>query len=105
MDNSRSCQGCPMCDPDLDRTRDSLVPVLSFRISQVARPSKVAFIDLSDAFQGHETRSTSTRVADAKNRPSSATSDWSRYFNYPGEQFTCVPNGRQDTEMAVWRVS
>lgn len=79
--NSRTYQGCPLGDQDLDWARDSLVPALSSRIGAIARANNADFIDLSDAFQGHETCSKSTRVADAKNRPTSATMDWTRYFN------------------------
>ncbi|MGW9436055.1 SGNH/GDSL hydrolase family protein [Streptomyces sp. NPDC055607] len=79
--NQRIYQGCPLFNKDLTWARDTMVPRLSSRISEVVKANGADFLDLSDAFQGHETCSTSTRVADSKNLPLSATMDWSRYFN------------------------
>ncbi|MCX5000577.1 GDSL-type esterase/lipase family protein [Streptomyces longwoodensis] len=81
LGNNRTYQGCPMFDADLNWARDSLVPALSSRIGEIAQGNRADFLDLSDAFQGHEACSKSTRVADAQNRPTSATMDWTRIFN------------------------
>ncbi|MGW9438091.1 GDSL-type esterase/lipase family protein [Streptomyces sp. NPDC055607] len=80
---ARTLAGCPLTDPDLDWARDSLVPQLSGRISQVAKANGVDFIDLSDALQGHETCSTFTQLASAQQAPYSSRFDWARYLS-PG---------------------
>ncbi|MGW9439638.1 GDSL-type esterase/lipase family protein [Streptomyces sp. NPDC055607] len=80
---TRTFAGCPLTNHDLNWARDSLVPQLSGRISQVAKSNGVDFIDMSDAFRGHEVCSTNTRLASAQNGPTSDTSDWTRYLS-PG---------------------
>ncbi|MFG2606539.1 GDSL-type esterase/lipase family protein [Streptomyces sp. NPDC048514] len=78
---SRTYEGCPMYNSDLDWARDSLMPRLTDGLRTEARNNSADFLDLSDALQGHEACSKSSRMADATHPPSAASSDWVRYFN------------------------
>ncbi|MFG2494952.1 GDSL-type esterase/lipase family protein [Streptomyces caniferus] len=80
-DGSRTYEGCPMYNTDLDWARDSLMPRITAGLASVARANGTDFLDLSDALQGREVCARSTHMADGTHKPSAATSDWARYFN------------------------
>jgi GDSL-like Lipase/Acylhydrolase family len=73
--------GCPSYDSDADWARDSVVNQIANGLKFVALSKGVQFLDLRNAFQGHEICSTSTRQASVNQAPSPVTSEWGRFLN------------------------
>jgi hypothetical protein len=73
--------GCPSYDTDADWARDSVVNQIANGLKFVAVSKGVQFLDLRNAFQGHEICSTSTQQASISQAPSPVTSEWGRLLN------------------------
>ncbi|MGW6377680.1 GDSL-type esterase/lipase family protein [Rhodococcus sp. NPDC055112] len=73
--------GCPLWDGDANWARDSLVPQISDRLAGVAAAKGVQFLDLRDAFDGHEVCAKAAKQASASSAPSGATSEWMRWLD------------------------
>jgi lysophospholipase L1-like esterase len=76
-----SVGNCPFRDPDVDWAHDQLVNQLDDMLRGVARDRQVQFLDVRDAFRGHELCSASARHSDGT--PREATSEWVRWIDLP----------------------
>ncbi|MFC0601063.1 glycosyl hydrolase family 18 protein [Streptomyces palmae] len=92
--------GCPFYDGDADWTREFAIENISAMLRGAAEESGVSFLDLRDAFAGHELCATSTKQASSTNtldNPVPAEdAEWVRFFSglsTPGEWVETVhPN-------------
>ncbi|MFG1782785.1 GDSL-type esterase/lipase family protein [Rhodococcus oryzae] len=73
--------GCPLWDGDANWARDSLVPQISNRLAGVAAAKGVQFLDLGDAFDGHEVCAKAAKQVSASSAPSGVTSEWMRWLD------------------------
>ncbi|WP_370093291.1 GDSL-type esterase/lipase family protein [Streptacidiphilus sp. MAP12-20] len=80
--------GCPFWNGDSDWARDTLIPEISSALRNVANAKGVQFLDLQNAFQGHETCAASAQLATATQPPSAATSEWARFLTTGASQGT-----------------
>lgn len=78
-DARASIGGCPFTDTDVTWARGTLTPALTGAIAEVARTSGAQFLNLIDAFRGHEVCAKSAKQSTGK--PSSATSEWFRFVD------------------------
>ncbi|WP_180357385.1 glycosyl hydrolase family 18 protein [Streptomyces sp. TLI_146] len=100
--NDRSKKGgCPFYDPDINWTREGAIPDISDMLRGAAEESGVSFLDLRDAFAGHELCSKSTRQAssdDTLSKPVPASdAEWVRFIptglTAPGDSVEAIhPN-------------
>ncbi|MGY1451847.1 glycosyl hydrolase family 18 protein [Streptomyces sp. SS8] len=98
--------GCPFRDVDADWAHDSVVPRISAAIARAAESSGVAFLDLQEAFAGHELCAGSARQATAANSPgkplSAADAEWVRWVPYLKDDMKDVPwEAQGDQQEAV----
>ncbi|MFI1177269.1 glycosyl hydrolase family 18 protein [Streptomyces melanogenes] len=92
--------GCPFYDADADWTREFAIDNISAMLRGAAQESGVSFLELRDAFAGHELCATSTKQASANNtldNPVAAEeAEWVRFysgFTTPGDSVETVhPN-------------
>jgi hypothetical protein len=82
-DERGSIGGCPLLDQDAAWARKTLTPAISGMLDRVAGQTGVQFLDLTDAFRGHELCAASARQSTG--RPSSATSEWFRFIDLAGQ--------------------
>jgi len=82
-DERASVGGCPFLDVDSAWAHDSLIPQLSGMLGGVADGTSVQFLDLTDAFQGHEL--CADTAAQSTGTPTSATSEWVRFIDLTGQ--------------------
>ena len=75
--------GCPFLDSDVAWTHDTLTPALSQALDGVAARTGVQFLDLTDAFLGHEVCAASAQQSTGS--PRSATSEWFRFVDLAGQ--------------------
>jgi lysophospholipase L1-like esterase len=77
--------GCPFFNSDSSWARDSAVPRIAQMLQGAAQAEQADFLDLRDAFSGHEVCSTADRQAGAGNtlaRPvSPLTAEWVRFVS------------------------
>ena len=78
-DARASVGGCPFLDADATWARNTLTPALSKALDGVARKSGAQFLDLTDAFRGHELCAASAQQSTG--RPRSASSEWFRFVD------------------------
>ncbi|MFJ6463649.1 hypothetical protein ACIQM0_21920 [Streptomyces sp. NPDC091387] len=78
--------GCPFLDKDSDWARDHVMANITAMLSRAATRAKVSFLDLQDAFTGHELCSTSTHQATSANNSTApldaAQAEWIRWVPY-----------------------
>ncbi|WP_198351570.1 GDSL-type esterase/lipase family protein [Streptomyces typhae] len=78
--------GCPFLDADSDWAHTSVVPRISAMLRGAANEAGVSFLDLQDAFAGHELCSRTTRQAGADHKLSSPLpaehAEWVRWVPY-----------------------
>ena len=81
---ARVAAGCPTLDVDADWVVGTLVPGLRDAVRRgAARDTGVQFLDLGDAFDGHELCATTD--AQVTGRPRSATAEWVRFVDLAGQ--------------------
>jgi hypothetical protein len=78
-----SVGGCPFLDADLDWAHTTLSPGISKALGGVATSRGVQYLDLTDAFHGHELCSSTTQQSTGK--PRSETSEWIRFIDLTGQ--------------------
>ena len=76
--------GCPFYGADDDWSHDTLVPDIAAALAGVARAHGAQFLDLRDAFAGHELCARTAQQSDGT--PVSATSEWIRFIDLTGTQ-------------------
>ncbi|MFD9902686.1 GDSL-type esterase/lipase family protein [Streptomyces sp. NPDC059063] len=78
--------GCPFLDADSDWAHTSVVPRISAMLRGAANEAGVSFLDLQDAFAGHELCSRTTRQANKDHKLSSPLgaehAEWVRWVPY-----------------------
>jgi lysophospholipase L1-like esterase len=82
-DARASIGGCPFLDADVAWSRQTLTPALSDALAGVARKAGVQFLDLTDAFRGHELCAASAKQSTGN--PRSAASEWFRFVDLNGQ--------------------
>jgi hypothetical protein len=80
--------GCPFWNGDSDWARDTLIPEISSALRTEAHAKGVQFLDLQDAFQGHEVCAASAQLATSSKPPSPVTSEWARFLTTGATQGT-----------------
>jgi hypothetical protein len=75
--------GCPFLDADVSWARGVLLPALTKGLAVVAKETGTQFLDLSDAFRGHELCAASTKQSTGD--PSSESSEWFRFIDLNGQ--------------------
>ncbi|GAA3622068.1 glycosyl hydrolase family 18 protein [Streptomyces chitinivorans] len=78
--------GCPFRDVDADWAHSSVVPRISAMIGRAAKASSAVFLDLQNAFAGHELCAKTARQATSSNSPDNrlpaADAEWIRWVPY-----------------------
>jgi lysophospholipase L1-like esterase len=82
-DARQSVGGCPFLDVDSAWARSTLVPAIASTLAGVARSEGAQFLDLTDAFHGHEL--CGAAAEQSTGRPHSATSEWMRFMDFGGQ--------------------
>jgi GDSL-like lipase/acylhydrolase family protein len=82
-DARASVGGCPFLDSDVAWSRKFLTPALSGALDGVARKTGAQFLDLTDAFRGHELCAATARQSTGV--PRSSTSEWFRFVDLAGQ--------------------
>ena len=82
-DARASVGGCPFLDVDVAWSHKTLTPALSATLDDVARKTRVQFLDLTDAFRGHELCAATAQQSTGS--PRSATSEWFRFIDLAGQ--------------------
>ncbi|WP_380283543.1 GDSL-type esterase/lipase family protein [Kitasatospora purpeofusca] len=87
--------GCPFLDQDTDWARDSVIPRITTMLAEAAGQAGASFLDVQDAFAGHELCSSSAQQAVSANNsaaPLDATrAEWVRWVPYLSEQTKDIP--------------
>lgn len=87
--------GCPFLDADSDWAHTSVVPRISAMLHRAATEAGVSFLDLKDAFAGHELCTDTARQATSSDSLSSPLSaqdaEWVRWVPYLNETTKDVP--------------
>jgi len=78
-----SVGGCPFLDQDVAWARNTLSPALSGTLAGVAHRTGVQFLDLSDAFHGHELCAATAQQSTG--HPVGASSEWIRFVDLTGQ--------------------
>ncbi|MFJ6617824.1 GDSL-type esterase/lipase family protein [Kitasatospora sp. NPDC091335] len=82
--------GCPFLDQDTDWAHDSVIPRITALLGDAARQAGVSFLDVQDAFAGHELCATSAQQATSANTlgapVDAAKAEWVRWVPYLSEQ-------------------
>jgi hypothetical protein len=82
-DQRATVGSCPLLDVDSAWAHSTLVPALSGALASVAQSHDAQFLDLTDAFHGHELCAATAEQSTGK--PSSATSEWIRFIDLAGQ--------------------
>ncbi|HST85132.1 MAG TPA: hypothetical protein VLL08_25560, partial [Kineosporiaceae bacterium] len=85
-DDRAKTGGCPFLDTDVSWARKVLLPALTDGLAGVAKQTGTQFLDLRDAFQGHEPCAASAKQSTGD--PSSASSEWFRFVDMNGQGST-----------------
>jgi lysophospholipase L1-like esterase len=72
--------GCPMWNRDMTWARTSLVDLINDRVRAVSAAAGVQYVDLRNAFAGHEICAKTTQLATAGAPPSETKSEWGRFL-------------------------
>ncbi|MGG8407141.1 GDSL-type esterase/lipase family protein [Streptomyces sp. 12297] len=82
--------GCPFLDKDSDWAHDSVIPRISTMLAGAAERAQVSFLDLQNAFTGHELCAKTAQQADTSHttaRPlDAARAEWVRWVPYLSEE-------------------
>ena len=78
-----SVGGCPFLDGDSAWAHSTLIRAITTALSGQARSRGVQFLDLSDAFHGHELCASAAQQSTGT--PSSGTSEWVRFIDLAGQ--------------------
>jgi hypothetical protein len=81
-DRSRA-GGCPFLDADVRWARGVLIPALTKALAGAAQQTGAQFLDLTQAFQGHELCAASAKQSTGK--PNSDSSEWFRFIDLNGQ--------------------
>jgi hypothetical protein len=82
-DERASVGGCPFLDVDVTWSRSVLQPALTGLLAEAARSTGTQFLDLTDAFRGHELCAATARQSTG--HPRSAISEWFRFIDLAGQ--------------------
>ncbi|MCD5350394.1 GDSL-type esterase/lipase family protein [Kineosporia mesophila] len=74
---------CPFTDPDMTWTARQVTPSIAATLKRTAHRHGATFLDLSNAFDGHELCAEGTRHP--KGDPVSAAVEWVRFVDYTGQ--------------------
>jgi lysophospholipase L1-like esterase len=85
-DGRTSVGGCPFYDADVEWGHTRLVAQLADTLHAVAVEHHVQFLDVRDAFRGHELCHSAARQPETA--PDAATSEWIRWIDLPGQGTT-----------------
>jgi hypothetical protein len=85
-DNRVKVGGCPFLDTDVSWARKVLLPALTDGLAGVAKQTGTQFLDLRDAFKGHEPCSVTAKQSTGN--PTSASSEWFRFVDINGQGST-----------------
>lgn len=75
--------GCPFLTADASWARSVLIPALTTGLAGVARQTGAQFLDLTEAFRGHELCAASAKQSTGN--PSSEASEWFRFIDLNGQ--------------------
>lgn len=75
--------GCPFLDTDVSWAHRVLLPALTKGLAGVAQQTGAQFLDLTEAFKGHELCAASAKQSTGK--PSSKSSEWFRFIDLNGQ--------------------
>jgi hypothetical protein len=75
--------GCPFFDADVSWARGVLLPALTKGLAGVAAESGAQFLDLAEAFKGHELCAASAKQSTGD--PNSKSSEWFRFIDLNGQ--------------------
>lgn len=82
-DPRASVGGCPLQDIDSAWSHSTLIPAMTTTLAEEARQRDVQFLDLTDAFQGHEL--CASAAEQSTGTPRSASSEWVRFIDLAGQ--------------------
>jgi GDSL-like lipase/acylhydrolase family protein len=82
-DPRASVGGCPFQDVDSAWAKSSLIPALSSALGAAAKKGGAQFLDLSDAFSGHELCASAAKQSTGT--PRGANSEWIRFVDLAGQ--------------------
>lgn len=82
-DDRSKVGGCPFLDADVSWARSVLIPALTKGLAGVARQTGAQFLDLTEAFRGHELCAASAKQSTGN--PSSESSEWFRFIDLNGQ--------------------
>lgn len=85
-DGRTSVGGCPFYDADVEWGHTTLVAQLADTLHAVAVEHRAQFLDVRDAFRGHELCHSAARQP--QGAPEAATSEWIRWIDLPGQGST-----------------
>ncbi|GLY13800.1 GDSL-type esterase/lipase family protein [Kineosporia rhizophila] len=74
---------CPFTDPDMTWTARSAIPAISLTLERAAHRQGATFLDLSNAFDGHELCADGT--THPRGEPNSTDVEWVRFVDYTGQ--------------------
>ncbi|MFD5465058.1 glycosyl hydrolase family 18 protein [Kitasatospora sp. NPDC127059] len=97
--------GCPFTDPDADWAHKTLVPQISDMLRQAAGTVGARFLDVQNAFVGHELCSKNADQASAENNNGNplpaSKAEWVRWVPYIPKAGWITPNAQGDVQEAV----
>lgn len=97
--------GCPFRDVDSDWARRSLVPEITTMLRGAAREGAASFLDVQDAFAGHELCAKTARQADSgnslQNPVPAQDAEWVRWVPFLPGWTDRGPRAQGDVEEAV----
>lgn len=80
---ARTLAGCPISDADADWAANTLTPELTSTLGSVAHQERVQFLNLSQAFRGHELCAASAR--EVTTTPRGSADEWVRFIDLAGQ--------------------
>ncbi|MEV8322304.1 glycosyl hydrolase family 18 protein [Kitasatospora sp. NPDC056731] len=97
--------GCPFADPDADWAHNTLVPKISDMLRQAAGSAGAKFLDVQNAFAGHELCAKSAEQATAANNSASplpaSKAEWVRWVPYLPKTGWITPSAQGDIQEAI----
>ncbi|MFG3000788.1 glycosyl hydrolase family 18 protein [Streptomyces sp. NPDC048340] len=97
--------GCPFRDKDADWARNSMLPRITGMLRQAAGMAGAKFLNVQDAFAGHELcAKTAQQATDANNNTAplpAAKAEWIRWVPYVPRTGWVTPNAQGDVQEAV----
>ncbi|MEU3564536.1 glycosyl hydrolase family 18 protein, partial [Kitasatospora sp. NPDC006786] len=97
--------GCPFTDPDADWAHSTLVPKISDMLRRAAGTAGAKFLDVQDAFAGHELCAKGAEQATEANSNASplpaSKAEWVRWVPYIPNLGWLTPNAQGDIQEAI----